>query len=221
MVGVSARYVTADFSWTLQKVTTRRIGRETFLVKVDWEDDWPIFNSGHNITTLTEGRRGKQLAPDSSWNANLNQETLELGWYYKRKFLLALLVTRRYDLITAIPDTPLKREWSLTARPGHLRLYGGCYDLSSPESPTMLLRKQTDFYQTFQATLDFQPSRVGYEAGIAVWYSMYSYASIGIGIASHETGAEGRAVVVKLPTSDVGIARVSPKIGSRTRYLLC
>jgi beta-xylosidase len=185
-------------------------------VKVDWEDDWPIFNSGHNITTLTEGRRGDQVARNSSWKANLNQENLELGWYHKRE----LLITQRYAMLTAIQDTPLKNEWSLSARTGHLRLYGGCYDLSSPESPTMLLRKQTDFYQTFQATLDFQPSRVGYEAGIAVWYSMYSYASIGIRIASHETGAEGRALVVKLPTSDVGVARVSRKIGSRTRYLL-
>jgi beta-xylosidase len=104
-----------------------------------------------------------------------------------------------------MPDTPLKREYSLSARPGHLRLYGGPYDLSSPESPTLLLRKQTKFDQTFQATLDFQPSQPGYEAGIVVWYSMYSYASIGITM----TEENKKAVIVRLPTSEIGITQVN------------
>ena len=44
----------------------------------------------------------------------------------------------------------------------------------------MLLRKQTAFNQSFQSTLEFRPRKAGYEAGIVVWWSMYSYASIGI-----------------------------------------
>jgi hypothetical protein len=44
----------------------------------------------------------------------------------------------------------------------------------------MLLRKQTNLNQSFKATLDFIPSKEGYEAGIAIWWSMYSYASFGI-----------------------------------------
>lgn len=112
-------------------------------------------------------------------------------------------------MLNLILDTPLKKEWSLSVRPGHLRLYGGSYGLSSPESPTMLLRKQTDFNQIFQATLDFQPSHPGYEAGIVVWYSMYSYASIGIKIVSHETGERTKSVVTTLPTSDIGVTSVS------------
>lgn len=103
-------------------------------------------------------------------------------------------------------DTPLKQEWSLSERKGHLRLHGGPYDLSSPESPTLLLRKQTAFDQSFSATLDFHPSGSGYEAGIVIWWSMFSYASIGI-IAGEKS--DTRVVTVKLPTEEIGLISVS------------
>ncbi|KFY10954.1 hypothetical protein V492_04772 [Pseudogymnoascus sp. VKM F-4246] len=161
------------------------LGRETFLVKVVWENDWPIFNGGKNITIATEGRHTGQLAPPQVWNADLDKPTLELGWYQKH--------------------TPLKQEWSLSERPGHLRVYGSCYPLSSAEAPTLLLRKQTTFQQRFQAVLDFKPSKAGYEAGIVVWYSLFSYASIGVTIASEGPDAGKRVLLLRSPTDSVGI----------------
>ena len=65
-------------------VKRRDIGRETFLVKVDWEDDWPVFNNGENIRLRTEGRDGQQLVRQASWEADLTKGALELGWYQKR-----------------------------------------------------------------------------------------------------------------------------------------
>ncbi|OBT56544.1 hypothetical protein VE04_03239 [Pseudogymnoascus sp. 24MN13] len=161
------------------------LGRETFLVKVIWENDWPIFNGGKNITIATEGRHTGQLAPANVWNADLEKSTLELGWYQKH--------------------TPLKQEWSLSERPGHLRLYGSCYPLSSAEAPTLLLRKQTTFQQRFQAVLNFQPSKAGYEAGIVVWYSLFSYASIGVTIASEGPDAGKRVLLLRSPTDKIGV----------------
>lgn len=64
----------------------RVVGRETFLVKVIWENDWPVFNGGKNITIATEGRHTGQLAPAKVWNADLSKQALELGWYQKREF---------------------------------------------------------------------------------------------------------------------------------------
>ena len=74
---------TINHEW---KVTARRLGRETYLVNIDWDDDWPVFNKPHNITVQTEGKRSHQLDHNPAWQANLNQGTLELGWYYKRGF---------------------------------------------------------------------------------------------------------------------------------------
>lgn len=77
-------------------------------------------------------------------------------------------------------DTPLKREWSLEERPGWLRLRGGPYDLTSLESPTMLLRKQTRSTGIWITELDFQPSKETYEAGSVLYWNLYTFASIGI-----------------------------------------
>lgn len=60
-------------------------------MKVDWVDDWPVFNEGENISLLT---RGRDLQPQTSlspgesttvWKADLSIADLELGWYQKRE----------------------------------------------------------------------------------------------------------------------------------------
>jgi beta-xylosidase len=67
-----------------------QLGRETFLVKVDWEDDWPVFNDGKNVSLKTAGRRQvvKSSGVDKDgfkWKADLSRRDLELGWYHKSK----------------------------------------------------------------------------------------------------------------------------------------
>ncbi|KAK6204208.1 hypothetical protein LQW54_008327 [Pestalotiopsis sp. IQ-011] len=169
-----------------------QMGRETFLVKVDWVDDWPVVNEGRNITLETNGR-AKQVvqaleqinAGDVKWRADLKREDLELGWYQK--------------------NTPLKKCYSLTERPGHLRLYGNCYDLSWPEAPAMLLRKQSSYTETFHAKLQFRPDQTGYEAGVVLWWSQYSYASIGITLLQLTSGDRVRTVACCEPTGEAGV----------------
>lgn len=144
-----------------------------------------MFNYGRNITLLTniydddEDTTEPQLGATAlAWQADFTRGQLEPGWYHKSMLDISLPLTM--VLQSNRVDTPLKVFYSLQDRPGCLRIYGGCYSLSSPEAPTMLLRKQTDLCQTFKATLDFVPKKAGYEAGIVIWWSMYSYASIGI-----------------------------------------
>lgn len=74
-------------------------------------------------------------------------------------------------------------------------MHGGCYDLQTPEAPTMLLRRQTAFEQIFSVVLDFQPKKTGYEAGLVSWWDMHSFASVGITLTS--TGK--RAIILKTP----------------------
>lgn len=67
-----------------------QLGRETFLVRVDWVDDWPVFNEGRNIGLLTRGRDGvppvgEDCEEENVWRADLSGPELELGWYQKRK----------------------------------------------------------------------------------------------------------------------------------------
>ncbi|KAF3036591.1 hypothetical protein E8E12_007415 [Didymella heteroderae] len=179
-------------------------GRETFLVKVEWVNGWPVFNDGKNIRFETESRdQVSQLVARSKpgsvrWQAALGygSDNLELGWYQK--------------------NTPLKAFHSLTERPNYLRIYGGCYDLSSPEAPALLLRKQESFHDRFSTTLEFNPSRKGYEAGITVWWSMYSFASIGITLVLRR-GELIPTVVCRQPTGAAGkMTTMYPAIASRS-----
>lgn len=167
-----------------------QLGRETFLVTVDWVDDWPVFNSGENIKLVTKGRDAieqnvevKREEGQIKWEAALEGEELELGWYSK--------------------NTPLKMCYSLTDRPGHLRLWGNCYNLSSPEAPSLLLRKQTEYCDSFHATLDFKPTKAGYEAGITIYWSPFSYATIGIAAVEHN-GSTVPTVVIRKPMGSAG-----------------
>ncbi|KZL70308.1 glycosyl hydrolase [Colletotrichum tofieldiae] len=172
-----------------------QMGRETFLVQVDWEDDWPIFNKGRNITLQTAGREPIEKVAVANengvkWKADLSKPSLELGWYHK--------------------NTPIKPCHSLTERPGHLRLYGNCFDLNSPESPAMLLRKQSSYSETLRVKMLFKPSRPGYESGVTVWWSQYSYATIGIGAVQPEDGGPAIPTIVRRePTGKVGELRLT------------
>ncbi|KAJ4393154.1 hypothetical protein N0V93_002361 [Gnomoniopsis smithogilvyi] len=167
-----------------------QLGRETFLVTVDWVDDWPVFNNGKNIALLTQGRESQHGIANSheespTWTADLSKTELELGWYQK--------------------NTPIKQAFSLSDRPGYLRLYGNCYDLSSPEAPAMLLRKQTAYSQTFETKMAFSPSRIGYEAGMVLWWNQYSYATIGITLAELPSGEKVQTIISRSPTGQAGV----------------
>lgn len=61
-----------------------QLGRETFLVAVEWMEDWPVFNGGKNIDLLTAGPPGVvQHSEKRVWAADLTLASLELGWYEK------------------------------------------------------------------------------------------------------------------------------------------
>lgn len=103
-------------------------------------------------------------------------------------------------------DTPLKREWSLTARPGWLRLHGGPYNLQSLESPTMLLRKQTRSTGIWTTRIDFNPTKETYEAGTVLYWNCYTSASIGLRKSRSEGGRE---VHIMLPSGGPGNSKVT------------
>lgn len=114
-------------------------------------------------------------------------------------------------MLTMTPpaDTPLKRSYSFTERPGYLRLWGNCYDLSSPEAPSMLLRKQTAYLQKFEVTMEFNPQMVGYEAGIILWWSQFSYATMGVTSVVLPSGAKVQTIICRNATGQAGIMKVS------------
>ena len=43
-----------------------RKGRETFLVTVDWVDDWPVFNAGQKVS-LQSGQQAVVQKKSKTW----------------------------------------------------------------------------------------------------------------------------------------------------------
>ncbi|KAJ5080874.1 CAZyme family GH43 [Penicillium angulare] len=135
-------------------------GRETFLVPVHWEDDWPIINEGKKISLQTTGPGLYQHVIDVAWRDDFNDPKLQLGWYRK--------------------NTPMTTDFTLTERPGHLRLHGGPYNLSVPSSPTMFLRKQSHRFCTWETKMSFVPTSEHTEAGTVLWWNHFTYSSLGL-----------------------------------------
>ncbi|KAF4186723.1 hypothetical protein CNMCM7927_005110 [Aspergillus lentulus] len=164
-------------------------GRETFLVPMEWKNDWPVINGGQKVT-LKSGPGLYEYEPPVAWRDDFSSPKLQLGWYRK--------------------NTPVKIDYSLTERPNHLRLLGGPYNLSSPACPTLFLRKQSSRHCTWETRLSFQPSSVHVEAGTVVYWNYFTHSSIGIRLSTagqrivRFRPAEGEPIDREVgPTSDI------------------
>lgn len=76
----------------------------------------------------------------------------------------------------------------------------------------MLLRKQSSYTETFHAKLQFKPDQTGYEAGVVLWWSQYSYASIGITLLQLPSGDRVRTVACCEPTGEAGVLHRSTSL---------
>ncbi|KAH8601558.1 glycosyl hydrolase [Bisporella sp. PMI_857] len=180
-------------------------GRETFLVPMAWEDDWPVINGGQKITLHSSGPGLYQLEQEVKWRDDFTEAALTLGWYRK--------------------NTPQRTDFSLSENPGNLRLWGGPYTLSVPTCPTLFLRKQTSHSATWETQLSFNPTTSNTEAGTVVWWNYLTYSSIGIRLSRTDPNkrilslrpAEGEEVLLDLQTQDADV-RLVIECGSRYRF---
>ncbi|KAJ6179016.1 Concanavalin A-like lectin/glucanase subgroup [Penicillium mononematosum] len=136
------------------------LGRETFLVPLEWKDDWPVINGGQKISLNSHGPGLYEFHTPVFWRDEFSDSQMQVGWYRK--------------------NTPFVTDYSLTERPNYLRLHGGPYNLSVPASPTMFLRKQTHHFCRWETRLSFEPTAAETEAGTVVWLNYFTYSSIGI-----------------------------------------
>lgn len=148
-----------DGSWWLVCLGTRpqgypptvSLGRETFLAPVRWDDEgWPhVGEEGR----LRVEMKGPALEP-VSWEPQPERDDFDdprLG--VKWNFL----------------GTPLEDTWSLTDRPGALRLLGTEARLDDGPPVTFVGRRQEHLACEVATRLDFEPAAEGEEAGLTVW----------------------------------------------------
>ncbi|TVR51291.1 MAG: glycoside hydrolase family 43 protein [Puniceicoccaceae bacterium] len=140
------------------------IGRETFLAPVTWSDDgWPVVNENEPIPeTLPAPDLPAHPWPEPPVRLRFDGGALPLGWQHVRN--------------------PVRENYSLSERPGWLRLKGAAATLADRASPTFLGRRQTGLGCRASVKLDFAPAAPNEEAGLALRGHESDHTLFGIGL---------------------------------------
>ena len=116
--------------------------RETFLVRFEWEDGWPVFNPEAGGLVLTTDNR-----PDLPWTPvpympeRDDFNDYELGYQYN------------------FYRTPHIQWWSLTDNPGHLRIYLQKPGLTDKANSPVVARRITQFDFHASTVVSFDPQK--------------------------------------------------------------
>ncbi|RMJ16104.1 hypothetical protein CDV36_004224 [Fusarium kuroshium] len=166
---------TADGDWYASFLARRNIngssplGRETFLVDVDWKDGWPVFNKGNPILLSEQvGPKVGRRRALPKWVYNFSTKKLDPSWYQLRT-----PYTKNYDL-----------------KKGRLVLKPNVFGLSDRDTPAALLRKQKSLNMTWSAELSSFRGNLGprNRIGISSYLSEFQHQDIGIRGCVNQTG---------------------------------
>lgn len=126
------------------------IGRETFLAPVAFDSNgWPVVNETGTIDLeMPASKLPQHIWPQEPPRDNFDNKTLALQWNYLRN--------------------PNEADYSLTDRPGFLRLNGSAITMSDQDSPAFAGRRQTDFNCVASTLLEFDSKNENEEAGLVV-----------------------------------------------------
>lgn len=129
------------------------LGRETFLAPVSWEHGWPVFCPGDGHVRLAERR---PTLDDARWPTpprcdSFDDAELAPDWMFVR--------------------TPRESWWSLTDRPGWLRLRSRPVALTDLANPSFVCRRVRARDFTAYTALEFAPTSDDETAGVALLHS--------------------------------------------------
>jgi len=167
-----------DGSWWIVFLAVRsrhghfHLGRETFLAPVTWTDDgWPVIHNGQPVTLEMDA----PLLPLHPWPASpirddFDSEHLSLHWNFRRN--------------------PAPGSWSLTERPGWLRLHGLAANLNDTAPLAFIGRRQQHFACRVRVKLAFDPAGSHDEAGLTALMNESHHYEIAV------TVREGRRVLL-------------------------
>ena len=183
-----------DGSWWMVHLGFRQVGgmyhhlgRETFLTPVVWENGWPVVYPRTGEVGPTRGTTDIAVRPPHSlaehpWPAepvrdDFDSPRLRLSWNFLRN--------------------PRACDWSLSARPGFLRLAGSAVTLDEADSPAFVGRRQQHIKCRALTRLEFVPA-AGDEAGLTVLMNNEHHYDLAV-----TAGGGGREVIVRRRIGDL------------------
>ena len=139
------------------------LGRETFLAPVTWKDGWPVVNGGKPLALEMSGAGlpPREPLPQPPVRTAFDGPKLDLYWTFVRG-----------------PSTGL---YSLTERPGFLRVKGNAATLDDIATPAFVARRQQHLEARIATRLDFAPDGPGQYAGLALRQNENNHYQLRIG----------------------------------------
>lgn len=152
----------ANGNWWVVHLATRpvnnwlsHLGRETFLMPVTWENEWPIVGFDKKSHLKCEGPLHSEQKQISSWQADFSG--IELQWLRLRK---------------PVAENYILKDKHLVLQPCNVKLS------SKTGSPTFLVIRHPDVECEVCAKMNFAPCKDGDEAGMVLYLSDEFYYNI-------------------------------------------
>ena len=151
-IGHADIFETPDGWWMVclgVRPANNHLGREMFLAPVEWRNGWPVINGGNHISEVMDAPKLQASPlPEPPVRDHFDSETLDIRWNYLRN--------------------PVLEHYSLSERPGYLRLYGTETSLNEKGSPTFLARRQEHARAKVAAKMSFVSEAENEEAGLVI-----------------------------------------------------
>lgn len=124
------------------------IGRETFLMPVEWVDEWPVVSDNRKSKIIVEAPITAEQKIVNEWSADFEKDNLELEWLHLRN-----VYSENYIL-----------------KDGQLHLTPTTVKLSDEKySPTFIAVRQPDVRYVIETEIEFEPAETGDEAGLTAY----------------------------------------------------
>lgn len=127
------------------------LGREVCMIPMAWDyDNWPIVDNHNGMVNPMERKPDLEewRPPLKSRVDNFEDPVLDMIWCMRRPV-----------------KTPF---YTLTERPGYLRLYGNGAKAEDTRTQALLVRRQQHNYFEAAVAMEFEPEQEGEEAGMIV-----------------------------------------------------
>lgn len=157
------------------------LGRETALDPVTWtEDGWFTVNNGQGPSEEQHAPNLPEVVYAEPWRDDFDAPTLNLSWQFVRN--------------------PNDQYWSLTERPGYVRLWTLRYDLNTIHAKNTLVRREKHHAYTATVKMEFQPDTNGQQAGLVCYYDTIQHIKLCV---IYEDGIRIRVMQTKAGISTV------------------
>ena len=142
------------------------LGRETFMVPVIWEEEWPV--ASHR-TGLVEKEYPAPALPGANGAGSRGKGEQGAG-----AAVTQFPVRTVFDQTSLSPEwialrSPKEKTWSLSERPGYLRLYTLESTLRDLKPVSFLCRRQQHFNWKISSAIEFVPGAANEGAGLALF----------------------------------------------------